>query len=190
MKSLKRLQTLFKVARILCLIFFILAIIGASGCLIAFIILPAISQLPAGNGKTVAEVIEKEAGPMYIIYANIAAGLMSCGASIFLTKYSEVFYRNVEKIGTPFRRDVAKKMRKVGLVSIIVSLSVGLLIVIVVSSIILANRGKGSADFSFGFTFFYGIFLLILSLFCDYGADLAEAKSQEDPNVIGPGDFE
>ena len=190
MKSLKRVQTLFKVARILCLIFFILAIVAASGCLIAFIVLPSISGLPAGNGKTVADIIEQNAGPMYLIYANIATGLMFSGACIFLTKYSELFFREVEKIGTPFRHEVGKKMRKVGLVSIIVALSVSLLIVIVVASIIAANRGSGSADFSFGFSIFYGIFLLILSLFCDYGADLEEAKSQEDPNLIGPGDFE
>ena len=57
MKSLKIIQVLVKVFKIIFFVCFILCIVGAAGCLIAMIVVPIVSTIPVEEGKTVADVM-------------------------------------------------------------------------------------------------------------------------------------
>ena len=176
MKSIRIIQVLAKIARVICIIVFVCSIVGAVGCMVGLIVLPLCKDIVVSDGKTLAELLIEKDMPLYKVYCALAVGLTSCGVSIFLAKYNELFYKREIEIGTPFNKEVVRDMRKTAIVNIITSLV--LVIACSIAVAVVSNINK--ADMSFKFEYFssigYGITLLILSLFCDYGAELNQKQ--------------
>ena len=185
MKSLKIIQVLFKVARILALIFFILSIIGAAGCLIALIVMPCIKDIVVEQGKTIADLMAEQGVDVYGVIAAIAVGLVGCGVSIFLCKYSELYFLKELKVGTPFTKEMAKEMRKYGLIFAIVSAGSTIIIATTYAVVhhFIPSIGRYETSISVG-SIVYGLFFIILSVFCDYGAERDEELAKNAPQEI------
>lgn len=180
MKSLRIIQTLFKVARVIALIFFILSIIGASGCFLAVIILASMSNVVLYDGQTLAQIMANNNTDINAVIASVVFGMLGCGFSIFLSKYSELFFLKELKAGTPFTREMAKEMRRYGLVYIIVTISATVIMSIAYGITAIFVKSLRSYDFSFHIgSIVFGLFMIILSVFCDYGAELQETKENE-----------
>ena len=181
MKSLRIIQILAKIARVICIIVFVCSIIGAVGCISGLIALPLTQDAIVIDGKTLAEYLLEKDIPIEKAYAAMATGLASCGVSIFLSKYNELFFKREIELGSPFNDEIVKRMRKVAIVNIVVSLVLSVACAISIS--IVENVTK--INMSFRFDYFssigYGISLLIISLFCDYGAE--KSKPSEGNEV-------
>ena len=177
MKSLKIIQVLAKIARIICLVVFIACIIGAAGCLIGLIIFCAIKDIPFNNGQTISSKLIEQGTNSETVIVAIIIGMASCGITIFLAKFNEIFYRNEIKEGTPFRKVVVRDMRITALVNIVVSFSFFITLAITVGIIkaFLRNIGDIRLDFSW-WMIGYGVALLVISLFCDYGVELSNSN--------------
>ena len=186
MRSLSRVQTLFKVCKIISLIVFILSIIGAVGCLIGLITLPMTQDVIINDGLTVTEYLEREGISLAGAYAAMVSGLTFCGVNIFISKYAEILFKRELALGTPFDRDFSKSIRKLGITQIIVVIACGIISAIVQGVIFVALSVKGKVDFSSAGSIVFGIVLLLLSLFLDYGADLVEQnkKPVENENPV------
>ena len=70
MKSLKIIQVLAKIARIVCLVVFIASIVGAAGCFLGLVIFCAIKDIPY-NGQTISsKLIVKCSECMRTLFIN------------------------------------------------------------------------------------------------------------------------
>lgn len=179
MKSLKIIQVLMTIARIVCLVVFIACIVGAAGCFIGLVVFSAIKDIPF-EGVTISDKLIEEGTNSETVIVGIIVGMLSCGVAIFLAKYNEVFYRNEVKEGTPFKKSVVHEMRIVALVNMVTSFSYFLTMAIALGIIKGFIRDLGSIDINFSWWIIgYGLALLIISLFAEYGAE-----KEDNPNVI------
>ena len=185
MKSLNIIQILFKIARVIALIAFIFSIIGAAGCLIGLIVMPSIKDVVVQDGKTIAELMAENGVEVGGVISAIALGLVGCGVSIFLAKYSELYFLKEIKAGSPFSKEQANEMRKYGMVFAIVSAASTVVIAIAYAVVhhFIPSVGRYESSISVG-SIVYGLFFIILSLFCDYGAEKdAELANKESPEI-------
>ena len=180
MKALRIIQVLAKIARVICVILFVFCIVGAAGCLIGLITLPLSENIVIFDGKTVVEFINEKGGSMSKAYGGIVAGLLSCGVGIFLSKYNELFFKEEIELGTPFKMNIVKKMRKVAIVNIIATVALSIAVGIAVVIIQAIYHEDINLDLNLFSTIGFGISLLIISLFCEYGAEKEEGN-QQDP---------
>lgn len=176
MKSLRIIQALAKIARIICLIVFILCIIGAAGCLIAIIVVSSLRNVVLYEGKTLNDILLENRATFEAVLAALIVGLLSTGVGIYLSKYNELFYKRELAVGTPFKMEVVKDMRKVSVVNIVVSFSLSVVATITVLIIAGVTGVHVEVNYSLFGTIGYGLILLLISLFAQYGAEIDEAK--------------
>ena len=184
MKSLKTIQVLAKIAKIICTVLFIVCIVGASCCALSVIILPVTKDVILYEDKTFSVVLAEQ-GTSYIdALTGSVIGLIVCGVGIFLAKYTELFFKKELELGTPFDKGLVKDMRKMALIHIIVSI-----VASIITSIVYFIFKESVPDFNGTYDFNggsigFGISMLIISLFCDYGAekanDVIEAEEVEE----------
>lgn len=174
MKALRIIQVLAKVMRVICLVIFILTIIGAVFTLLGLIIVPVLQDQVLYDGKTLQMLLLEKNISMAQVYAGLSVGLLSTGVGIFLAKYNESFFAYEIKEGTPFKMEVVKRTRKNALVNIIVSISLVILSIIVVGIISGIYKTKFNFNYSLVSSVGYGLALLVISLFCEYGAEKDE----------------
>ena len=183
MKSLRTIQTLAKVARVICLILFIVFIIGAVGSIVGTIALPLLKDEIIYEDKTLEMILlEKNVNFISAITACII-GIIACLTSIFLSKYAELFFARVVREGTPFKTETVKRMRTLGIVNICVE--IGVIIVIAVMLAIIKLKNPELADFKSSFYFgsiSFGIVMLILSVFVQYGVEKDQVTPREETN--------
>ena len=183
MKSLKIIQTLANVARIICIVIFVLCIVGASLCVASLIALPFVKDIvvETESGKTIEVIFVENDIPFNEAMFGLGVGLLSCGVGIFLAKYTEHFFDEEIKLGTPFDDSIVKKMRKVAIVHIIASIVTSA--VAGIAYMIVKALTEGYGEFSFrglGGSIGFALALLVLSLFCEYGAEL---KKEQQPQA-------
>ena len=180
MKSLRIIQVLAKIARVLCIICFVCCIVGAVACLAGLIVLPIIQDKSFPDGKTVVAFLLEHQLTLEVCYSGLAVGLLGSGVGIFLAKYNELFFKEEIAVGTPFKMDIVRKMRRMSLVNIIVSISASVLAAIVVLIIQTAFQAKFKFNYGLVSTVGFGISMLIISLFCEYGAEPEKVEEEEN----------
>ena len=180
MKSLKIIQILAKIIKIVCTVLTIIFIVGASICALSIILLPILKDTVIYEGKSFSIIIA-ENGTNYItaLVASIVA-FISCGAGIFLAKYTESFFKKELELGTPFNKELVKDMRKMAVVHIVLSIVVLIIISILIAIFESIYPEIIDIEYRFSGTIGFGLAMLVISLFCDYGAE----TKQEDNNEV------
>ncbi len=180
MKSLKTIQVLANIGKILSKILFILCIVGFCGCIVGILSLAlGLESFKIGD-VTIRGIIENKAElSMATLYAAMAVGIVYCAAEAVLCKFSEIYFRNELADGTPFTLRGAKELKRLGVIVIIVSLCAGTVCAI---GLAIAHRANPEIDKlpleSIG-SIGIGIMMLICSLLCRYGAELRSEKTEE-----------
>ena len=176
MKSLKIIQVLAKILHVIFIVVFIACIVGASACLLGLILVPIFKGVVIYEDKTFEVLIAEKGAPLYQVYTGLAVGLLSCGVGIFLGKYNELFFKEEIELGTPFDMGIVKKMRMVALVNIVASLALAIVCGVGVGIVQYLNHSdfefKGELLSFVGF----GLAMLVISLFCEYGAEASGNK--------------
>ena len=179
-KTLSNLLTIFKVAKVLAKIAFILCIIGASGCALGFFALSAVdSFMPE---QLVANGIN-----VNVAYFELIVGTVACiGAAVF-SFLSGKYFKNVLAAGTPFSFDGAKECFRLGVASIIISAAVALVSAIAAGVVtILENSLALNSNIETSITFSTGLFFMFLSVIFKYGAELQPAPEKIDAEQAMP----
>lgn len=173
MKALKRIQLLSKIAEVVCRIIFIFCIIAVAGA--------AISLLVVGFAKNNVD-FQNELGKRNITLTKVVCDslvtLLSCGCGIYLSYYNEKLFKKEIKLGTPFDLGLVKDMRKVAIINIILCIALSIVVAIVVAIVKAINNSTEAVDYDVWTTVMFGIFLLIISLFCEYGASLLDKEDK------------
>ncbi len=179
MKSLKTIQVLAKIGRIISKIIFILCIVGF--CCIA----AGIAAMVIGvgtvkiDGTTIHALIEEYAElNVPSIIAGMSCAAVYCAAGAVNSKFAEVYFKNELKDGTPFTHRGAKELLRLGILNIAIPAVAAALCA---GGLFLANKlypEIALKEFDGGAYLGVGIMMIVLSLFCRYGAELREGKSE------------
>jgi len=179
MKSLRIIQILSKIAWVICKIIFILCIVGASCCLLSLIILPIMKDVVIYENTTFTVLLMEKGTDLPTAITAVAIGLGVCGVSIFLAKYTELFFKKELDLGTPFNKVIVRDMRKLALVHVIASLVMIIAIAITVAIVRHFYPDLPKFNDHYGGSIGFAITMLIISLFCDYGAEKEQQVNTE-----------
>lgn len=163
-KSLKIMQTVAKVARIVCKVLFILCLVGAGGSLIALVATIAIGPLFETSGMSSVSTT----------VVGCAVGLFSCVGEAILFRMGERYFEHELAAGTPFTQDGAKEIFRWGIASIIVSVAVSVASGIVMALALIFSSSVAEPDVTMSWSLGSGLMLLLLSVIFRHGAELAE----------------
>ena len=172
-KTLSNILTVFKVAKILAKVVFILCIVGGAGCLVALITLPFVE-----NVALIQSLVEGEI-EFSTVYPACIAGLIVCVGEVIFAFMAERYFGSVLSAGTPFTLEGAKKCFRLGLASIIISVATAVIagLVIPFVAIHVGNVSEFNLDASISLS--TGLFFLFLSLIFTYGAELGASVTEE-----------
>lgn len=179
MNTLKTIQTLAKIGKIFSKIIYICCIVGFCGCIVGIVSLAIGAETFKLGGVTIHSMIENEAGMnMPTLYASMAVGLVFCAAEAILCKFAETYFKNELADGHPFTLRSAKELMRLGILTIAIPLGAVIFCSIGVS--IAENVYPGIEKLSIGefSSVGLGIMMIVLSLFCRYGAELNEGRSE------------
>lgn len=180
MKTLKIIQTLSKIGKVISKIVFIFCIVGFCGCIVGIISLTIGADMLKLGDVTIHGIIENNAGmSIPSMYAAMSVGMVFCAAGSVLAKFAETYFKNELADGDPFTLRGAKELMRLGILNIAISMS----------TVIACSIGVGIAAHFFpdivkldlgGFSSVgLGIAMIVLSLFCRYGAEIREEKSED-----------
>lgn len=171
-KTLKTIQTLAKIGRILSKIIFILSIVGFCGCLAGLISLAVGFTAIQIGGVTLHSIIENKAGlTMGTLYAAMTGGMILCAAEAVLSKFAEHYFKRELADGTPFNLGGAKELLRLGILTICIPVGAVILAAIVQAILSLTLTDVVPLDMSAYGSTSLGIMMIVSSLLCKYGAE-------------------
>lgn len=175
-KSLHTIQVLSKIGRILSKIVFIFSIIAIAGCLLGITCLAAgLDKTVKLDGVTIQGLIEKEAGTTVgNMYAAMAVGLVLSICECILARFAELYFKHELEAGTPFTLPGAAELKRLGILTI--SLSLGGTILAVIVHGVMKHAMEGVGEFKGGdySSVSLGIMFLVMSLVLRYGTERME----------------
>ena len=178
MNTLKTIQTLSKIGRILSKIVFICCVVGFCGCVVGIVSLGlGVEGLKLG-GVTIHSIIANHSDmSMPTLYTAMATGVVLCAAEAVLSKFAERYFKNELADGTPFTMRGAKELMRLGIMTITIPLG----------TVIICSIGVAIADNFFpeieklsynGYASVgLGVMMIVSSLFCRYGAEVCDGKA-------------
>ena len=179
MNTLKTIQTLAKIGKVFSKIIFVCCIVGFCGCIVGIVSLALGAETFKLGGVTIHSMIENEAGlNLPTLYASMAVGLRFCAAEAVLCKFAEAYFKHELANGDPFTLRGAKELLRLGILTIVIPL--GTVIVCSIGVSIADNMVPGIDKLSIGefSSVGLGVMMIVLSLFCRYGAELNEGKGE------------
>lgn len=164
-KSLKTIQVIAKIGRILSLIVFVCTIIGMAGAIIGILTLAlGVGDITIGD-LTLKSIIENEAGlSMGTLYTTLACSVLLCAGEGVIAKFAEIYFKREEAAGTPFTLDGAKELFRLGIISIAVSLGTYLLACICQGVMREFLNDAVSTDFSSSTSVGLGVAMMLVSV--------------------------
>lgn len=180
MKTLKIIQTLAKVGKILSKIVFICCIVGLCGCVIGILALVIGGSAAEASGTTLQALLQKETDiSLGSVWAAIFVGIFLCIGELIVSKLALNYFEHELEQGTPFSLDGAKELLHLGIHSIWIPIAATVAAEIA-QGIICAlcesvERVKLDSDGSIT----TGVMLIVVSLLCKCGAQLLQEKNEE-----------
>ena len=178
MNTLKTIQTLAKIGKVFSKIIFVCCIVGFCGCIVGIVSLALGAETFKLGGVTIHSMIENEAGmSLPTLYASMAVGLLFCGEEAVLCKFAEAYFKHELADGDPFTLRGAKELLRLGILTVAIPL--GTVIVCSIGVSIADNMVPGIDKLSIGefSSVGLGVMMIVLSLFCRYGAELKEGRA-------------
>ena len=179
MKTLKTIQVLAKIGKIISKIVFICSIVGFCLCVLGIVSLAAGGTLIKIGGVTVRGLIENNAGiPLHELYASMIVGVFICAAEAVLSKFAGIYFKNELEAGTPFTLEGAKELMRLGILAVAIPLGTAIVcsIIIGVMNVFFPGVDKISVN---GFSSVgIGIMMIVMSLVCRHGTELNSSGAQ------------
>lgn len=180
MKSLKTIQTLSKIGRVLSKIAFILSFIGFGGCAVGLLSLGFGSEnVFKIGGVTLHGLIDNAWGyDLRSLAAALFGWMIVCAGEAVVAKFAEIYFRNEGKAGTPFTLAGANELLRLGILTL--AISTGCAVVgsaveeIFAGFMNVETIGATDLYFNNGGNIGLGIMFLVISLLCRYGAELIQ----------------
>ena len=176
MKSLKAIQTLASIGKIISKIIFVFCIVGFCLCIAGIISLAIGPDTLKLGGVSIHSMIVDQTGiSTAAMYTGLAVIAFFCAVEAVLCKMAEKYFKNELADGDPFTMRGAKELLRLGVFATVLPLASEVL-----SSIVVSAVGKFYPDVKdLSLTGFasvgLGIMLIVLALFCRYGSELRDS---------------
>ena len=180
MNTLKTIQTLSKIGKILSKIVFICCVVAFCGCIATIISLAFGAETLRIGGLTLKGIFQKSAETSIgTVYAAAATGLILSAGEAVLAKFAQIYFTNELADGTPFMLAGAKEMMRLGILTICIPAGTTLLTII--ARAVIAEVCGEIADLRLdcGESIALGVMFLIASLLCRYGAETSRRTAAE-----------
>ncbi len=172
-KTLSHILTIFKVAKIVAKVIFILCIIGAAGCLLGLLALPMVGSFLS------SDLLIEEGVTLPSAYLGCTVGLIACLGEIILAFLAERYCKNVLAAGTPYTFESAKECFRLGIAQIITSVAISIASGIVTTAILVFTSSVLSeTEFGTSISLSTGLFFLFISLLFKHGAELKQTADE------------
>lgn len=161
-KSLKTVQTICKVGKVLAEIAFVLLVVGAVLMLLCGIFIGSgnFDALMASGALVLDEMLQQSGATQEYVMAVFISLTIMIVAEAVVAKFINVYFKHELKAGTPFTFEGAKEMLRLGIITIAVPAGASI-IAAIVFGIMAAGSG---ADRSFGFEISLGMGVVFLAL--------------------------
>lgn len=180
MNTLKTIQTLAKIAKIVSKIVFICCIIGICGCIIGIIGFAIGAEVLKINGINIEEFLQNEAEiSSGTLYCYMAAGIFICLGESVVAKFAEIYFRHEISQGTPFSKEGVTELFRLGILTICMPLAAIIFADITQSIIAHAIENAVVLELNGSTSIGTGLSFLILSLLCKLGAEQREQFCKE-----------
>lgn len=182
MKTLKIIQTLSGIGKILSKIVFICCIIGAAGCAVGMISIPiADTGIFKIGGLSIYSVIVNRADiDLNSLYPLLIGMMIFCIGQAVTAEFAKRYFQNELVEGTPFTLNGAKELLRLGILTICVPLG-ALISAQIISSIVAEFIGSKMAfNPDGGDSVALGVMFIFSSLLCQYGAEMKENQCSEE----------
>lgn len=174
MKSLKTIQTLSKIGKILSKIIYICCTIGAVGCAIGMASLPFADTgiIKIGGVTIYGLIVNREGIDLNSLYPLMTGAMIICIGQAILAKFAESCFAHELTVGSPFTVDGAKELLRLGILTICIPL--GCLIVAEIVSGIMAGflNCDNILNIENSDSVILGVMFIIIFLLCRHGAEL------------------
>ena len=175
MKTLKTIQTLSKIGKILSKIMFIFCIVGFCGCIVGILSMALGAPTLKFGGVTLESILNTEAEvTVGTVYAAMAAGMILCAGEAVLAKFAEHYFKREFADGTPFSLDGAKEMQRLGILTICLPIGTQIIAEIVHAVMEQTMQGIAPLRLDNSGSVALGVMFLVMALICRYGAEQYE----------------
>ena len=175
MKTLKTIQTLSKIGKVLSKIMFIFCIIGFCGCIVGILSMALGAPTLKIGGVTLESILNTEAEvTIGTVYAAMAAGMILCAGEAVLAKFAEHYFKRELADGTPFTFAGAKAMLRLGILTICLPIGTQIIAEIIHAVIEQAMQDVAPLRLDSVGSVALGVMFIVMSLICRYGADMYE----------------
>lgn len=177
-KSLKTIQTLAKIGKILSKIVYICSIVCGCICLVGLICLPLGGGviLKIGGVNILGLADTELSGGVKAACSAMAGSMLVCAGEAVLAGFAVKYFKNELSAGTPFTKDGADELKKLGILTIIIPICSTLLANIVCAILSSAK----DVSFSNEGTIALGVMFIVTALLCRYGAELSEKPDMSE----------
>ncbi len=180
MKTLRTIQTLSKIGKILSKLMFIFCIIGFCSCIVGILSMAIGAPTLKIGGITLRSILKTEAGiTVGTVYAAMAAGMILCAGEAVLAKFAEHYFKRELADGTPFTFAGAKEMMRLGILTICLPIGTQITVEIVHAVMEQAIQGVAPLWSDNAGSVALGVMFLVMSLICRYGAESCRAEISE-----------
>lgn len=183
MKTLKTIQTLSKIGKIVSKVVYICCIVGFSGCIFGIIALAVGADVVKIGGVTLDVLLKREADvSLSTLYTVIASAMPLCAGGAALAKIAERYFSHELKDGTPFSAEGAKELLMLGIWIIVIPLC-SVVVANIVQEIMAAVMTDVVKTKLEGWTSVgLGIAFIVMAIMCRYGYELS-SKSDDKTEV-------
>lgn len=178
--TLKIIQTISKVGKIISKIVYICCIIGFCGCAIGIIAFACGAQILKFGGASIEEWLEKSQTNSASVYNAMVVGLVMCSAETVLAKFGEHYFIRELADGTPFNLGGAKELMRLGILTIAIPLGAVILSAIIQGIFKACAPEVVKVELSNYVSVSMGLVLLLTSLICKYGAEITETNGKAE----------
>lgn len=183
MKTLKAIQTISKICKIVSKVLFVLCIVGFCGCVTGVIALAACAETITIDGVTFSVFLyDNTKTSVGTMYSYMAVGMIACAAEAVLAKFAEHYFNRELKDGTPFTIGGSKELMRHGILCVSVSLGASILAGIACGIIKAFFTDVEVLDYGIGANIAFGVTLMVLSLVCRLGAENCNKQSEQAQN--------
>ena len=173
-KSLKTLQTISKIGKIISDIIFVCSIIGAVACIIAVSAL-ASSQNIILEDQSMVDLIESMGINFVTVIFSCVISIFACIGSAVVAKFASNYFANELEDGTPFTYAGSKELLRLGILATAIPLAISVLtsLIFTITKLFWPMLSEDAiANESVSIVF--GLMLIVMSIVFKHGAEIVE----------------
>ena len=177
-KTLKILQTLAKIGKVLSMIVFVCCCVGGGLCLIGMVTMGSFESLLrfGGIGIRLEDIIQAGGTLTYAdTMVTMLIGLIACAGEAVVAMFAHVYFRRELDAGTPFTLAGAKEMLRLGILTIAIPIGTETVSALVYALAAVMTEGLSDMNWDSSVSVSLGITFLVVSVILRYGAELSQS---------------